>query len=114
VQKARAVTPILVRRGTTQQFGWPILRAGQRVSLDGWTVRALVRPALDSDVVLHEFSTTEGNARTENGYVLIESTVDSETWPWDAGIYDVHATDPDGNVLHVAEGPIKVRKSVTR
>lgn len=112
--KARAVTPITVRRGTTQQFGWPILRAGQRVSLDGWTVRALVRSSVDSDTVLHEFSTTGGNARTENGYVLIESDVDSATWPWESGVYDVHATDPTGDVLHVAEGPIRLRKSVTR
>jgi len=114
MQRARAVTPIVVRRGTTQQFGWPILRAGQRVALDGWTVRALVRASIDATEVLHEFSTAEGNARTENGYVLIESNVDSETWPWETGVYDVHATDPDGNVLHVAEGPIKLRKSVTR
>ena len=112
--KARAVTPLMVRRGTTQQFGWPILRAGKRVSLDGWTVRAQVRATVDATEVLHEFSTTEGNARTENGYVIISSDVDSETWPWESGVYDVRATGPDGNVLPVAEGPIRVRKSVTR
>lgn len=112
--KARAVTPLVVRRGTTQQFGWPILRAGQRVSLAGWTVRAQVRATVDSEAVLHEFSTTAGNARTENGYVIIESGVDSEDWTWETGVYDVHATDPDGNVLPVAEGAIRVRKSVTR
>lgn len=111
--KARAVTPITVRRGTTQQFGWPILRAGQRVALDGWTVRAQVRATVDATEVLHEFSTANGNARTENGYVIISSDPDSQTWPWDAGQYDVHATDPGGNVLPVAEGPIRVRKSVT-
>jgi hypothetical protein len=114
VLKARAVTPITVRRGTTQQFGWPILRAGQRVSLDGWTVRAQVRAKVDATAVLHEFSSTTGNARTENGYVIIESGVDSADWAWDEGVYDVQATDPEGNVLAVAEGAIRVRKSVTR
>jgi hypothetical protein len=114
VLKARAVTPLVVRRGTTQQFGWPILRAGQRVSLDGWTVRAQVRAKVDAEEVLHEFSTTDGNARTENGYVIIESGVDSADWPWDEGVYDVRAIDPEGHVLAVAEGAIRVRKSVTR
>jgi hypothetical protein len=112
--KARAVTPITVRRGTTQQFGWPILRAGQRVPLDGWTVRAQVRATVDSEDVLHEFSTTAGSARTENGYVIIESSVDSEDWTWENGVYDVHATDPEGHILAVAEGSIRVRRSVTR
>lgn len=112
--RARTVTTITIRRGTTQAFGWAVLRAGQRVSLDGWTVRAQVRSELDSDDVLHEFSTAGGNAKTGNGYVIIESDVDSETWEWKSGVYDVRATDPDGNVLAVAEGQIRVIRSVTR
>ena len=112
--RARAVTTITIRKGTTQAFGWAVLRAGQRVPLTGWTVRAQVRSEVDSNTVLHEFSSAAGNARTDNGYVIIESDVDSETWTWENGVYDVRATDPDGNVLAVAEGSIKVRRSVTR
>lgn len=114
MQRARRLTPLVIKQGATQSFGWPILRAGVRVNLTGWTVRGQVRAKASAAVVLHEWSTTIGNARTLNGLVIIDNFPDSIGWTWREGIYDLFATDPDDQVLFVAEGAALVQAAVTR
>lgn len=112
--RPRKVTPLAIPQGATWSTWWPILWSGQRRDLTGWTVRAQVRAELQSATVLHEFSTALGSAAAVNGYVGLLSTPESMTWTWTEGVYQVIATDPDDQVLPVAEGPIFVRKALVR
>lgn len=112
--RTRKVTPLTIPQGTTWGMWWPILWNGQRRDLTGWTVLAQVRADWSSDVVLHEFSTAQGSAAAVNGYIGVLATPDSMTWTWTEGVYQVFATDPDDQVLAVAEGPALVRKALIR
>lgn len=114
MQRARKLTPLVIKQGATQSFGWPILRAGVRVDLTGWTVRGQVRAKASAATVLHEWSTALGNARTLNGLVIIDNTPETLDWTWREGAYDLFATDPDDQVLYVAEGSVYVNLAVTR
>jgi hypothetical protein len=114
VLKARAETPLTVPMGVTHYVGWPIVRNGQRVDLTGWTVRAQIRPSRNSETVLHELSSAIGNAGTTGGYVVLAWAPEDLDGSWRDAVYDVHATDPLGQVLYVSGGTIHIRRAVTR
>lgn len=109
-------TNLVIPQGTTWSISWPVTDAnGQPIAGAGWSVRAQVRPYASSGLVLHEWSTTLGNATIVNGSVaLTVSASDSAAWPWRKGVYDVELTDPSGKVARLAEGTVVVSPEVTR
>lgn len=111
-----STTRLVIQQGTTWAVSWPITDdQGSPLDVSGCTVRSQIRPAKDSDEVLHEFSTQTGNASAEqNAVTLSVAPAVSSAWTWRNGVYDVELTDPAGRVARIAEGTVTVSPEVTR
>jgi hypothetical protein len=109
-------TELVIAQGTTWAITWPITdTAGNPLNIDGWTVRSQVRPDAASPTVLHQWSTTLGNAEAANSTVTLSvRPVDSTPWTWRRGVYDVELVDLTGRVARITEGSVTVSPEVTR
>lgn len=107
---------LTIPQGTTWAAQWPVEDSeGVPVDVTGWTVRAQVRATIMSDFVLHEWSTTAGNAEAGSGVVAIRVTPnESYVWAWRHGYFDVMLTSPDGERIKLDGGTIMVDAAVTR
>lgn len=100
-----------ILKGSDHAASWPL--AGVE-DFSGWTVKAQVRRAPTSPVVLHEWSNEIGNASLEGSSVqLATPAAVSSAWTWWDGYYDVELLEPDGHVHRVAEGLLWVQPEVT-
>lgn len=110
------MSDLSIPKGTTWAAQWPVTdEAGASVDVTGWTVRAQVRPSKGSDTVLHEWSTTIGNAEAGDGFVSLSVDYsDSETWTWERGVYDVLLTSLDDVRTKLDSGSVRVDATVTR
>lgn len=113
----RSSTPLVIYQGDDRPIVWSLssMVSGAPVNLDGYTARAQVRDRADSTTVLHEWSTTDGTAEfsTEDSTVSL-LVVDSDTWTWRSGVYDLHVTDFAGRTEIVDRRPVVVIPTVTR
>lgn len=109
--------------GDDRAFTWPVLNdEGAPMSLSGWSARAQVRPMLGGPV-LHEWTTDDGSivltSAAEDGHGGLTTSgltlrvVDSETWTWNHGRYDIHLTDPSSKTQVLARGTVVVDRGVT-
>ncbi len=107
---------LVIEQGTTSQYAWPVLDDdGEAVSLVGYTALAQVRRSVDSEDVLHEWTSEDQSIVFQgNNVVVVTPPATSLAWTWTRGVYDVLITAPDGTVSRVGEGTIKVSRSVTR
>jgi hypothetical protein len=82
----------------------------------GWTAKAQVRPSVDSDTVLYEWSTVLGNAAIADGAVTLSVTPTvSSAWTWVRGAYDLEVSNAAGTITYrIAQGKIRVLPEVTR
>lgn len=108
-------THLTIPQGTTWGIAWPITESGSPKDITGWTVRAQIRAPGFGHAVLHEWSTTLGNATVAGSAVTLLLTPGvSAGWAWDFGVYDVALTSPAGEVFRIAEGTVYVSPEVTR
>ena len=107
---------LTIPQGPTWETRWPIVdSAGQPANLDGWGVRAHVRTQKLSETVLHEWSSTLGNASILGSDVSLKvSATESSAWNWRKGFYDVEIFHTDGRVLRITQGQMEVDTEVTR
>lgn len=114
--RARKTTQLSIPQGATWNFAWPVIdREGKPVDLTGWSARAQVRQAVDSETVLHEWNSATGTILFQDNRIVLATTPSiSSAWEWREGFYDVEATDADGRVWRIAEGKAYVRPEVTR
>jgi len=101
-----------IPKGTDWAIEWPV-----EDDLTGYDVWAQVRASRSSSTVLHEWSTTIGNAEAGDG--LVRLSVDHEesaAWEWSGGYYDVLLTSPEGSreLLDRGQGRVRVSTTVTR
>lgn len=107
---------LTIEQGTTWAHGFGVTVNGTPID-DTWTVQSQIRSRVDTDVVLHEWSTTIGNAAVVDGAVTLTlDPAESSAWAWRTGHYDIEVTSPDAHIfrLRVAQGVIRVDAEVTR
>lgn len=110
---------LLIPQGTTWAARWPVYGPDKTLAdLTGWSVRSQVRLKYQRDTILHEWSTTLGNAiASANGYVEVRlEPAESSAWTWlhTTAVYDVELTDPDGNVIRITQGEITISPEITK
>jgi hypothetical protein len=110
-----------IEQGTTWGIAIPLIDAddGQSVDLNGYRVRAQIRPRAGSlGPPLFEWSDDDsapGTAvLTASQVRLYVTPAQSSAWGWNRGVYDVELTAPDGTVTRVASGSVYVAREVTR
>lgn len=105
---------VVITQGDDRPVSWVLTDStGSTVDLSGYTARAQVRARPDSPEVLHEWSTEAGTIALADSTVAL-STVDSETWTWARGLYDVHLTDFSGRTEVVVRGSVVLVPGITR
>jgi hypothetical protein len=108
----------VIEQGTTWRCRWPVINptTGAALNISAWSARAQVRKWAGADEVLHEWSTTAGNLTVgADGYLTITVTpAESTAWTWSEGRYDIELTDPTGEVVRIAAGPVMVSPEITR
>lgn len=103
-----------IYEGDDRPITWPVTDAsGAPVDLTDYTVRAQVRAHPDSEVVLHEWSTTNSRAEIVGSSVLLHVD-DSDSWDWSRGVYDLHLIDSTNRHEVIAWGRVTVLPGVTR
>lgn len=107
---------LVIPQGTTWEVRWPILKDdGTPADLGGWQVRAQVRRTRRSAAVLHEWSTTLGNAAISNATISLRVAAnESSAWDWSTAAFDVEIYSLDGRVVRVTQGTLHVDPEVTR
>lgn len=112
------MTIITIPQGTDSGRRWLVNdgATGLPCSLEGWTVRSQIRKLASSPDVLHEFSTTLGNATAgSDGFVtLLWSAAETSAWQWAEAVFDIELTNPDGKVMRLDSGRVAVSREVTR
>lgn len=84
------------------------------VTVDGWTVKAQVR-RLENGPLLHEWSTTVGNAVCVDTTVqLTVSSAVTGAWTWAEGQISVVVTDLGGRAHCIAAGRIQALPEITQ
>jgi hypothetical protein len=113
VRRDRLVIP----QGSYWEASWRVRDSnGAPVAdLSGWSVRAQMRPTVESETVLYEWGVSLGNATLYAPFVtLIVFDTDSDAWTWTDAVYDMEVTDPGARVYRIAEGVVFVSREVTR
>ena len=106
---------IEIAQGSDWAWRWPVDDGTDPLDITAWTVRGQVRSRHSSPDVLHEWSTTLGNARGEVGsFSLSVSAATSSAWTWKKGVYDIELVSPEGTVYRALQGAIAVDPEVTR
>lgn len=110
------MSDLTIPKGTTWGIEWPMVDADdQAIDASDYDIRAQVRASRNSTDVLHEWSSTIGNAEGGDGYVrLLVDYAESEEWDWDSGYYDVLLTTPDDQRIKRDSGRVRVEVTVTR
>ncbi len=109
---------ISVYQGATffRRFTWTDKR--NPVSLTGYTFHMQIRPTVDSDEIIADLSTSNGNIVVEdavNGIFTIEIPhTDTEAMAHSSGVYDVEAIDSAGRVSRILFGNVEIVPGVTR
>jgi len=91
--------------------------AGIPANLTGCTAIAQVRSQLNSEVVLHTFSTAVGNLLLGGATGTVELVMqDEETAAatWKTGVYDLMILFPDGTKRRLLHGTATITPGVTR
>lgn len=87
------------------------------IDLTGCAARMQVREDIDAPAVLLELSTDNGRIALGGTAGTVELLVDAVTTAaiaWESGVWDLEIAHPGGDVTRLAEGPISVRREVTR
>jgi hypothetical protein len=109
--------PLIIYQGDDQPLVWTLTTAaGGPVDLTGYTAFAQVRERAEAtSPVLHEWSATQDNVELSvpDSTVSLE-VVDSETWTWTSGVYDLHVVDFAGRSQIVDRGPAVLIPVVSR
>jgi hypothetical protein len=110
----RSSEPLVIYAGDDEPITFTLTSNGAPVSLDGYSARAQVRDRADSTTVLHEWTTDDGTAEfsTQDSTVSL-NVIDSESWTWRSGVYDLHVTDFAGRTKIVDRRPVVVIPAVT-
>lgn len=109
---------LAVEQGSTWSHGFLPRVNGEAVLAEGWTARAQARATPRSSVVLHDWSTAQGNLGIDQSNGALAMTVDaaeSSAWDWSSAYYDVEISSPDGDLTYrIAQGRLYVSPEVTR
>lgn len=105
---------LIIDQGVDGRIEWPVTDEDKLpVDLSDWTVQMQVRNI--RNVVVHEWSTEDGNVETGLGVISVFwSSAESAAWDWDEGYYNLEVTDPEGRVARIKEGFISVSREITR
>ena len=90
---------------------------GVVVNLTGYTARMQIRETVDSDAVLLELSTDNGNITitpTQGKITLEFSPTDTSGEWWTRGRYDLELTSGSDFVTRLLKGKVTLSKEVTR
>lgn len=101
---------LTIEQGTTWSHGWAVTYNGDPID-DTWDARSQIRKTIETVSTLHEFA---ASVNPDGSVVIAVDPDDSSDWTWRGGVYDVEVESPDGVVLRVAQGKIKVIPEVTR
>lgn len=104
-----------INQGETWSITFPVFDStGNPLTVDGWTARAQIRQETTSPGVLFEWSTALGNMTVAGTTVTLRLTpVDTATWYWHIGLYDIELSDPGGNITRIVEGNVIVDAEIT-
>jgi hypothetical protein len=86
------------------------------MDLANWSARMQIRESVDSDVVIAEFTSTDGQIAlgSDGSISLTDTDTVTDALDFSAAVYDLELVDPDGNVYRPFEGPVSLSKQVTR
>lgn len=113
-----AATPIgweIIKGSDDFSIVIPVLDATNTpVPVDGWTVKAQVRRS-ETGPLLHEWSTTAGNATCADTTVQLTVTSSvTATWTWTEAQISIVVTDLGGRVHCIAAGRIRALPDITQ
>lgn len=103
-----ARTDLAIPQGTTWSQAWQI--TGYDLTASTWSARSQVRRSARDEAVLHQFTASI----TDDIVTLSVEPDESTAWTWASGVYDVKLESNDGRAIRVAEGTVRVDRSVTR
>jgi hypothetical protein len=102
-----------LRKTFTFRTGSPLFA----VDLTGWSARAQVRSNVESEVVLIDFTDSDGSIELGGpaGSITLVLT-DAVTAALDPvfGVWELELVEPGGDVFSLLEGPVTVESEVTR
>lgn len=111
---------LVIPQGSAWNRSWSITDANSSpLTVTGWSVRSQIRSSATTPVVLFEWNTTVGagiGTATASGTTVtinLTGNIDSATWPFLSGVYDVYLTDPAGHPTRIVEGSVRITPSVT-
>lgn len=108
---------LTVEQGATWWQSFLLNIDGEPALTTGWTARAQARYSVSHPETLHEWSTELGNIVIDPDTHQLTMSVgpaDSSAWTWRSAHYDLEVTSPDGDVIRMLEGRIRVSPEVTR
>lgn len=113
---------LTVDQGTTWSVSWLLRNPETKepiADFAGWSAKAQVRRAIADVAPLFTWSTTpvedEGTLEYEDGRIHMRvSPTESSAWSWRDGFFSVELTNPDGAVILLSTGKMKVIPEITR
>ena len=118
--------PITIDKGSTyvKQLTWfnpvPVpnpskLTHGDPKDLTGYTGEMMIRVDYDDPTPQVTLNSVNGGVTITGGTINIRIEASAtEAFAFDAGIYDLKLTAPDGTATRLVEGKVKVNPDVTR
>lgn len=83
--------------------------------LTGYTVRSQLRASVESDVVLHEWSTVDESVTVEPGMLLLHCPAEvTSAWKFNLAVMDVEVVSPTNQTTRVASLRVRLSREVTR
>lgn len=105
-----------IDQGETWELTIPLVPRGDlEADFTGYTAAGQIRSDPASTVVLHEWSSVNGNITLlQQAVVLNIPAAVSSGWAWRRGVWDLELTAPGGGTIRLAEGWVYVRPDTTR
>lgn len=110
---------ILIEQGSTLRFPIGVTNpdANAPWDLTGCTARMQIRPSIASPEVIHSLTTENGGLTIDGaeGVIMVEiDAVTTAAFDFKAAVYDLELEKPDGDVIRLIEGKVKLSLEVTR
>jgi hypothetical protein len=106
-----------IAQGSRFRYTLTVLSDGLPVDLTGWSARMQIRPTLDSDEVLGDYTTENGMLIVGDGTVAIRiPSSETEDYEWESGVYDLEIVTPapDSDAIRILQGWVACTPQVTR
>lgn len=105
-----------IPRGATWSAYWPVYNpngSGTLLDLTGWSAVGQIRAWYGSTELLFAWPDDAAITCGADGKVTVNvGPAQSTAWTWERGVYGIELTNPGGDVIPLAMGPVLVTPEV--